>query len=229
MTQNYQNHELKFTVSNNRVHSVIKWLDTFCISDSKFPIGKVSSIYYDTKNWKFLNEKINSDYLKTKIRIRWYYDILNGRYYDQSFIEAKFKIGNQRKKVRLETKLTGKDLSELQLNDLQLLRLPFLLYEDGVIVEEKIYPAFQIRYTRMRYIEPYTRSRICFDYNISAPRVNSFMMTVNTPFTLNTAVFEIKGKENVLPFSLYPLTAMGCKKSSFSKYSMCYDKITEYK
>jgi hypothetical protein len=63
----------------------------------------VSSIYFDTWGWKSLSEKINSDYLKTKIRFRWYSDIAYQLHYAPSFAEAKFRIGTKRKKIRIQT------------------------------------------------------------------------------------------------------------------------------
>lgn len=228
---NSDNHscELKFIVSNNRAQSITKWLKTICVPDPLFHIGRVNSIYYDSKDWTFLYEKINSDYLKTKIRVRWYDDVIENKCYDQSYLEAKFKIGSLRKKVRELTRYSGKQLSTMRLDDIKLVDLTSQLYIKGVIPSKNIYPVFQISYTRLRFIDPYSGSRICFDYNISAPRVNKLMLSQSNPLYLNTAVFEIKGQENRLPFSLYPLISMGCRKSSFSKYSTCYQLIMERK
>jgi len=218
-------HETKFIINNSKSRQIIEWLQSSCSADPEFPAGMVSSIYYDTRNWRFLAEKNNSDYLKTKVRIRWYSDISNKKDFEKSFIEAKFKIGNRRKKVRSSTPYSGTWLSRCRLDNPQLLEIPFLLGKEGIVLNQSVFPVYQISYKRLRFIEPYTGCRICFDYDISAPRVNNYMLPKSNPFKLQTAVFEIKGSVSDLPFHLYPLTDMGFEKASFSKYKACYEKI----
>jgi hypothetical protein len=185
----------------------------------------VSSIYFDTRNWKFLSEKMNSDYLKTKIRVRWYSDLEKKRHSETSFAEAKFKIGSRREKLRTETAYSGQWLTRVRLDDHRLLTIPTLLREKGVKLPESVYPAFEISYKRLRFLDPLSMCRICFDYDISAPRVNGYMLARSDPFNLYTAVFEVKGSIDCLPQSLKPLIQMGCVKASFSKYAVCYKKI----
>jgi hypothetical protein len=218
-------HELKFVINNSKSHQIIEWLRLSCRPDSEFPVGMVSSIYYDTRNWRFLGEKINSDYMKTKVRVRWYSGINNKRPFDASFAEAKFKIGSRREKVRIRTPYSGEWLSNVRLDNPKLLEIPPLLRSKGIVLNEDVYPVFQISYKRLRFVEPYTGSRTCIDYDISAPRVNSYMLPRFNPFMVQTAVFEIKGGLSELPFTLQPLTDLGCRKASFSKYGACYKKI----
>src|SRR5690606_22911495 len=65
-------HELKFTVPVSSTAAVLAWLRGACTPDPKFPCGRVSRIYNDTPDPRSLREKLNSDYLKTKVRLRWY-------------------------------------------------------------------------------------------------------------------------------------------------------------
>ncbi len=218
-------HEIKFVVGNERAHVVREWLKQACTYDSEFPCGTVSSIYYDTRNWRFLDEKLNSDYLKSKVRVRWYSDIKNNKHSSFSFAEAKLKTGNRRKKIRVKTSCSGEWLSTVNLENRELLKLPHLLYSEGFRFSESLFPVYQISYKRLRFLEPSTGARICLDYDISAPRVNPVMLPEINPFNLKDAVFEIKGSEVDLPRFLYPLTDLGCRKASFSKYSMCYQNI----
>ncbi|MCD4665197.1 MAG: VTC domain-containing protein, partial [Bacteroidales bacterium] len=155
-------HETKFIISNNKSRQIIEWLRCSCREDPEYPAGTVSSIYYDTRNWGFLAEKNNSDYLKNKIRIRWYSDISNKKNFEKSFIEAKFKIGNRRKKVRYLTPYSGTWLSRCRLDNPQLLEIPFLLGKEGIVLNQSVFPVYQISYKRLRFIEPYTGFRICF-------------------------------------------------------------------
>lgn len=218
-------HELKYVFSAGRVFHVRRWLEACCRTDPEFPAGTVCSIYYDTRDWKSLGEKIDSDYLKTKIRLRWYRDIQTGVPSPDTFLEAKFKIGGRREKVRMKTGKHGDWLSRVTLDNPELLNFPRLLWKEGVMTREPFYPAFRVDYKRLRFIEPVTGARLSLDYDICAPAVNCHMLPGIDPVQLSRAVFEMKGPLSQLPGSLYPLINLGCRKESFSKYGQCYEKI----
>ena len=219
-------HETKYVFNNTFAPILINWLKLRCQPDFKFPFGVISSIYYDTKDWQFLGEKINSDYLKTKFRVRWY-ESLNGQEQgEKSFVEIKCKIGATREKIRFANEFTGKQLAEIDLDDPKLLAVQHKAKEQGVKIPPSLYPAFQISYKRFRFIEPKTRCRICIDYDISAPRVNLQMLPCVKPQFLSSGVVEVKGAIRELPDTLHQLTALGCKKQAFSKYSWCFAKLS---
>ena len=73
-------------------HLARRRLDSLCRRDPEFPAAVVWTIYYDTPALVSLGEKINSDYLKRKIRVRWYSD-LEGRVSGPAFVEAKLRLG----------------------------------------------------------------------------------------------------------------------------------------
>ncbi len=152
-----QEHETKYVFENRVAPMLIRWLQLRCLPDPQFAHGMVSSIYYDTRDWRFLKEKFNSDYLKTKIRVRWYAEIDGGEQGNQSFLEAKYKIGGRRKKIRLNTDFTGKWLSEINLYDSELLNIPMMLCSLGVKIPSSLYPVFQISYRRFRFLDPVSR------------------------------------------------------------------------
>lgn len=218
-------HETKFVMASVVVPHIMKWLQCRCRPDPRFPAGIVSSIYYDTHDWQFLREKINSDYLKTKVRLRWYSDIHDGAPEDRSFIEAKFKRGARRRKIRLQAPHTGRWLDRLSLGDPRLLVVPQLLGKKEVLFFRPLIPTFRIRYKRFRFCEPLTGARLSIDHDIQVPDVNWRMVPRTQPFSLRQSVFEMKGNLSDLPDVLHQLTAMGCRKESFSKYSRCYEKI----
>ena len=65
--------ELKFTLPEGRVDFARRWLERICRRDPKFPEAVVWTIYSTTRRrWFLWGEKINSDYLKWKIRVPWY-------------------------------------------------------------------------------------------------------------------------------------------------------------
>ena len=85
--------ELKFTLPAARAQLARRRLETLCRRDPEFPAAIVWTIYYDTPALVSLGEKINSDYLKRKIRVRWYSD-LEGRVTGPAFVEAKLRVGH---------------------------------------------------------------------------------------------------------------------------------------
>lgn len=218
-------HELKYVFSSSRVHLVRQWLQSRCRPDPEFPAGIVCSIYYDTRDWRSLREKLNSDYHKTKVRIRWYKDIDTGEFFPGSFLEAKYKIGARREKIRMKMDRPGKWFSGIRLENPELLDIPRFLWKQGVIFPGPLYPAFQVNYKRMRFIEPVTGSRLSLDYDIRVPAVNWHMLPALPSPHLLHAVFELKGTLSQLPNTLQPLISLGCRKQSFSKYSVGYEKI----
>ena len=218
-------HETKFVLRNGAAEMMIRWLECRCRPDPEFPAGIISSIYYDTRDWRFLREKINSDFLKTKVRVRWYADIDTEEPGDASFLEAKYKVGARREKVRIKTDYTWKWLSRVALDNGKLHDIPQMLWSKGLFFPGRLYPAFLIRYKRRRFVAPVTQARLSIDYDISAPEVNLQMLPRTNPFRLEEAVFELKGKMVELPSFLHQITALGCRKNSFSKYMACYKRI----
>jgi len=218
-------HETKFVFPNNRAHVIISWLKKRTVADPLFAVGTVSSVYYDTRDWVYLNEKINSDYLKTKLRLRWYSDGDTGKLFAPVFLEVKLKTGSAREKIRFKIDRDSSELTAIMLNDPALLLLPKLAEKKGVYLQKTLYPTFQLNYQRYRFIDPMSGSRLCVDYNIHVSRVNPVMINRRNPVNLKDAVFELKEKTGELPDWLHQLTLLGCRRDAFSKYSNCYAQL----
>ena len=219
--------EVKFVFSNHRVGPVIQWLQYRCRHDPDFPHNRISSIYYDTKDWQFLREKINSDYLKTKFRVRWYQEPGEDGQFGQAFIEVKSKIGTPRTKFRMLASYPASWFAKVSLEDPRLLDIPQAVKAQGVLLKQFMFPAFIVQYERYRFVELVSGTRVCVDYNICMPRVNRSMLPAANPFPLPTAVLEVKGNVESLPGILSHLLAYGCKKASFSKYLACYEHLRQ--
>ena len=67
--------ELKYTLPAGRADFTRRRLEALCRRDPQYPAALVWTIYYDTSAMMSLGEKLNSDYLKRKIRVRWYSDL----------------------------------------------------------------------------------------------------------------------------------------------------------
>ncbi len=219
-------HETKFILPNVRAGVLSSWLSTRCQPDPSYSVGIISSIYFDTRDWKLLGEKINSDHLKNKVRLRWYSDCETGEPAPTTFLEVKYKIGSARKKIRIKTEVSAKTILATPLNNNGLLQIPRMSLGHGVVLPMSLYPVFQLNYLRHRFIDPLTNARLAVDSNIHISRVNNKMVQRSNPTNLPDAVFELKHAKSNLPEWLHQLTALGCRKSSFSKYSTCYSHVT---
>lgn len=217
--------ELKFTLPAGRVHLARRRLNSVCRRDPQFPSAIVWTIYYDAPGLASLGEKMNSDYLKRKIRVRWYSD-LNGRAAGPAFVEAKLRLGTRRSKVRVRVPYPAEEIAHWNLQDPRLLGLPLLLREHGILGQSSWQPVMLIRYRRDRFIEPLTQSRVCLDTDISAAAFNTRFGPLTDPSPLATAVLEVKGPGDELPAALRPLLALGMHKRSFSKYQVVYAHVT---
>lgn len=219
--------ELKYVLPAARATIAVQLLERLCDPDPSFAVGIVSSIYYDTRDWAYLDEKRNSDYLKTKVRLRWYRMPNNTTMSaDPSFAEAKFRIGSKRSKIRLATHLTGGDLESLDLEDPQLLRIPSTLTAAGAPLRQDLFPSYVVSYTRRRYVDRATGSRIAIDFAITSPRVNKRLIAKPFPCALPQAVLEIKGTAGRIPPSVQTVLRLGLRKEAFSKYFECYRHLT---
>ena len=227
MNRRIGEHETKFVFANNRSQILIAWLRLRCQEDPKYPVSNISSIYYDSVNWNFLHEKINSDFLKSKVRLRWYSDSKTGENLQPTFLEVKYKIGSSRKKKRIQTDISSDWISKVPLHDPQLLHIPKMAQEDIGRLKVHLLPAFQVDYQRFRFIDPVSGARLCVDYNIHVPRANWQMISQNNPICLQKGVFELKDTSGKLPEWLHQLTSLGCKKESFSKYASCYAHLMQ--
>jgi hypothetical protein len=219
--------ETKYVFHQSIAPKVISWLKGRVAADRDHPAGIISSIYYDSKGWDFLGEKINSDYLKSKARLRWYLEFDSGKPLADSFFEIKYKTGLRRKKIRLPAGLSGEFLETVSLDDPRLHELPARLDCRGrMTFREHVFPVFLLRYRRLRFFEPASGTRISVDYDIHVPKVRPGLPFCPNPVTLAHAVLEIKGPICHLPDLLLFLNHMGCLKQSFSKYLAGYRHLT---
>ncbi len=220
-----KSYELKFSFETSDAKTLLGWLCCRCQKDPQYYKNIVSSIYYDTPNWHSLEEKVNSDYLKNKIRLRWYSDIDSNDILDNAFIELKSRAGAQRTKIRYKIDLSAHVVSKASLQSEILRDVPNQLLND-ILLPTQLTAVYIVQYHRYRFIEPVTQARVCLDTHINIPKVNSNIIAMTNPRPLPIGVIEVKGQQAKLPAVLHQLTALGCEKSSFSKYLHCYEHLT---
>jgi hypothetical protein len=220
-------HETKFAFDERILPRVLGTLRARCQPDGKYAIGQVRSIYYDTHRWQAVDEKLNSDFLKTKIRLRHYGALPGGAPVGNAFLEAKFKLGSCRRKLRVQTDWTAQDVREMDLSGPELKRVPELLLQDvcGFHGEPPgpLLPVFEVTYHRFRFVEPRSGARLSIDTQIRVSRVNRSRLPAPRKLPLGRAVLEVKGEHQALPQSLADLNRLGCKREAFSKFGVCFN------
>lgn len=217
--------ETKYIARNSDAHKIRAWLDAKFIKDDLYPETIISSIYFDSRNMNYLDEKEESDHVKSKFRIRWYEDIENQVHSKVCFLEFKHKIGEKRFKRRIKTQ---NQFSELELESTEFGNIMDELRRFEGTILSHVYPSYTVSYTRHRYIIPNSSIRLCIDSNINVKKVNKRLINKAVkPKYLDQCVFELKGETARLPGSLNFLEQLGVRKDSFSKYEQCYRQLIE--
>ena len=217
--------ETKYILSNAYALKVKTWLENNFPSDPEYPEAIISSIYFDTPHLKYLEEKINSDHIKSKFRIRWYEDPSTRIKTDICFLEFKHKIGEKRFKKRIKI---PNIYGELPLESSKFFSVmnELRLHEGKVL--DHVFPSYIVSYTRKRFILPQSKMRLCIDFNINVPRTNlRFVRADSKKKYLSQCVFELKGPSAVLPKELEYLERLGVHKNAFSKYERCYAELID--
>jgi hypothetical protein len=202
-------------------------VSALCRPDAHYPTATVFTIYYDTPDLVLLSEKINSDFLKTKVRLRWYSTppIHGGT---GTFLEIKSRVGTLRRKVRVETPFRQDALRAISLEDPRLIAVLELTRPLGVPVPSRLMPALLLRYERRRFVDPFSGSRISVDTDVEALAGNPRLLGHTFRVRLPQAVVEAKGADEALPRILDPLIRLGARRESFSKYATAGTAMLRY-
>lgn len=217
--------ETKYIAANCHAEKLKVWLGLNFDIDPEFPEAIISSIYFDTFDLFHMREKVESDHIKSKFRIRWYENIKTSEHSEICFLEFKHKVGERRFKKRImkDNRLSDEKLnSEAFYEYLTELRM----FDERIL--KATFPVFQLSYTRKRFIVPNTKIRLCIDSDIHIKKINENILKKSfKPKKLSNCVFELKGETAVLPDKLNHLENFGFKKDSFSKYEQCYRELIE--
>lgn len=213
--------EQKYVFPNARSRVIRAWLDVRCRPDPEFSAGRIFSIYFDTPEGHLLDEKVNSDYRKTKVRLRWYGDWGTGAPAGAVYFEVKQRTGSSRRKHRQRLDRPAAEFAEMPLADPRLLAVNELAAQAGFRFAAPLRPVVRLEYLRRRYLEPATGTRICLDHDI---RATQGWAGPGASAPLAEGVFEVKGPAEQLPDALQPLIGLGCRRQSFSKFQRCLER-----
>ena len=228
---NKRESELKFTCEAFTAPMIKRAIESVCVEDGSFSENIINSIYFDTTDWLFAMEKASSDYLKTKIRMRWYessFENEKGRP-SKCYLEFKHKIGSKRTKSRILMPFTSEDaISSLSDEDCQIQLKKLIAENVPELSGHDIEPKFIVRYARNRYFEPFSNTRISFDTEIQAFNVGNNYAQYAFNVALTESVLEVKGNCDDLPQALRSVHAGRLKKAAFSKYYESFKLLTGY-
>ncbi len=221
--------EVKYTIPHENTRIATSLLSTRLDPDPQYPSATISSIYFDSHDWKLLGEKRNSDYLKTKVRLRWYSAIAGDQesHDKATFAEVKYKVGSKRTKTRHRMRFTGQELQGMPLSSFELLEVVHEIKRLGCPIRDALIPTFVVSYKRRRFIDRITGKRVCIDSDIGVPKFNRASLSSSFSYYLPRTVIEVKGLHQEFPLFLRPLLALGLRKTAFSKYYECYAELTK--
>ncbi len=218
-------HEIKYLVPAASAAALVAWTSSVCLRDGKYPPAMVHTVYYDTPRLALLGEKIGSDFLKTKVRVRWYAD-RDGRPGDALFAEAKFRVGSQRRKVRHRLPIHAAEAAGRPLHDPAWIQWLEPLRADAPHLPATLAPVLGVRYVRHRFVEAAHSGRVTIDEGIGLDRMNASRLNGRIPGVFPHAVFEYKGLLPDPPATLLPVVRFGARRGSSSKYLACYQHLT---
>lgn len=216
--------EQKYRFSMPALAELVDWADYAFEPDPAHPVGVINSLYYDTPDLALYHQKRASEYLKFKVRLRWYGDTIPESKTFRTYLEVKRKIGSTRRKQRMPVDLHPSKLATDNFDSEELTGLARHALEAGMPCHLPLRPTILIRYHRRRYVDPASGARIAIDSGIRCSWFNQSIAPLEAPATLDSGVLEVKGKTRHLPHSLEAVAFL-LQKYSFSKYAQCLEKL----
>lgn len=221
--------ERKFRAPWQQLDFARAWLHHVCVPDPHFPSGIISSIYFDTRTLDSYQEKVNGDYSKTKVRLRWYTPELHEKEGKiPAFFEIKMKDGAKTAKERKEERLSKEWLKKADLTDEDFRALAAEnFYELGVKNPDQLFPVLEVSYQRERFICTETGARVSLDTEIRADRMNSDFLPHADPTPMGDVVIEIKDEKIKEVSWLKELYEAGFRFQTYSKYAWCLYRLLQ--
>jgi hypothetical protein len=205
---------------------LLEWLDFHLVRDPVFYYGPVVSLYYDTPSLSFYFQVCNGDFIKTKVRLRWYQSHFPPEQESViCYLEIKRKYGARRHKQRQQLELEIRCLSGDLFSHPAILEAPNGVPEARATGRGLLVPILIVHYERFRFIDPRSGSRIALDTGIVCSRSNSAYLAGAAPVAFGSDVLEVKGVLDALPDCLVPVSRH-LRKQSFSKYATCCALLT---
>ena len=208
------------------------WLEHACAPDPLYPSSIVLSIYYDTPQLFHFNESRNGEFLREKIRLRWYDEPADGPLSAtleaevRCYLEVKSKEGALSGKQRTAVMIPAEVLRDDPFAGEQILDLPARALELGFRPSGLMVPLLMIQYRRQRYRDIAGDSGIAIDTEIRCTGANEAVIQGAASVQLDVGVLELKGMNRGIKEVLDPIGAY-LTKSSFSKYRITLESLMQ--
>jgi VTC domain-containing protein len=213
-------HEVKFIGASREAPFVAASLEALCAPDGAFPENVVHSVYFDSPDLASYAEKTAGDYLKTKVRLRWYAEAERAKPKAgadwTAWLEVKTRTGSLGAKRRKLVRLSGP--SPLEGLDPEML---------GAVVQEHLgssrRPTCWVSYSRTRLWGPDGLTRLSIDRDLRVDWVARWIPTHWLGATPPIFVVEVKGDTAAVHPALSTLLVRHARKHALSKYALCLD------
>jgi hypothetical protein len=219
-------HEIKYTLPAWTTGALRAWLSGVCVANQALPPAFVDTVYYDTADLRLLREKVDSDYLKTRVRVRWYGRLDGGAADGPLFAEVKHRVGSQRHKSRVRLDADPASLAGRPLSDAAWTDLLAPLRERVPHLPRGLAPVLALRYTRHRFVDRAGAAHVTLDEHIRVTATNAFRLIARGGGALPVAVLEWKGAVPDIPPHMGRIVRFGARRGAFSKYLACYQLVT---
>jgi hypothetical protein len=205
------------------------FLDAMFLKDQTHPEDRINSIYFDTRTRRHLAEKVDSDYVKMKVRLRWYGKTLDldPEQVVNAYLEVKIKNGSRRKKSRQPIEVRAGLLNNGAKSFDELMQFVLFARECGWVPCGQLFPALVIHYDRRRYRDPHDWASLALDSCITYSSVNPLLWPTTASRQLSVGVLEVKSETGALPRSLWSIRERFGMRDAFSKYEECWQMYTD--
>lgn len=222
-------HELKYIISPVQYHLLKGRLSPFLQLDKNVgPDGNyfIRSIYFDSKQYRALNEKNEGIDSRKKYRIRFY----NGNS-ENCFLECKHKKGTRISKT--STRININEIEELMTGAVRLdetERADVMSELRFLIKKEAFHPVVVVDYLREAYIHPLSNLRITFDKEIGAGDIKdcfSKRRCLANALPQDHMILEVKYDEYLPDYIGQMIASIRPVQVAASKYVMCMTEKME--
>ncbi len=221
--------ERKFFVKPSDINLAYALLRGVCREDAQFPVGRITSLYFDTDDLEQHERSASGEFYKNKVRIRWYGAPEDLPEMVPVFLELKSRQGFASSKKRERFMVPRQMLQPENLNAGIIGRqlLTDTISGFGHFPPKPLRPIIVISYSRYRFSEVTSGFRVALDYNIHSTFVAREFGYDERNILLRGGVIEVKGSSMELPRTLRRIKLLDTDWSRFSKYSHCIDAHLE--
>jgi hypothetical protein len=217
--------ERKFYLPSSKIPFARHLLVHCCRRDRQYPEGIVNSVYYDTSDLEFFCDSVDGNYIRNKVRIRWYDGPQQKCETTHVYMELKSKNGYAGSKQRKMHLVPSGHLNNggMQNGLIDYTTLRQGLAQFDYFPKKCLQPVILISYNRLRFEDILTGSRVSLDWNIRSILVSPQLNRQEGSLLMRGGVIEIKGQSTDIPPALQSIRHLGTDWSRYSKYAACME------